>query len=387
MGYGLYVLIGAVAGGALVWLVYDLKAKRVIDDLRKRLGIAEAENLRIGPLESQLSQAKAYGAELEDRIAELKADAAQKADTIASLNAQIVEQAKAAKDKLSLLNDVQGRFCQAMATLSETAMNCDNDEFVRVMEVNVTAFEKTLMEDLENWQSRDRARTQEVCDVADSEQVEGPLFGQDEALEGLIAVDDDSAAAAVEAEAEVRVVEEDPLVVIEDDEEDEAGTADSAVTDDAVEEAAEEVEERVIAVEAGVEVDADEEGIDAALKADGDAVARLEEELAQELDGSDDDDEFKLDFGDEGGGEQRVEAGADDSGEIGLAEDDSRGDGADAVNAASVDGEDGMTLSLKFPIRELPAVEDEGRAAEESSDETLKKKLNSESEDAKREAV
>ncbi|HPD47765.1 MAG TPA: hypothetical protein P5279_14205 [Anaerohalosphaeraceae bacterium] len=396
MGYGLYALIGAVLGGGLVWLIYDIKAKRIIDDLQKRLGIAEAENQRIGPLEQQLADAKTHNAELQEQVAELKADVAQKAETIASLKAELVAQAKAAKNKLSMLNDVQGRFCQALATLAETALNCDNDEFIRVMEVNVTAFEKSLLEDIGKWQTRDHAVTQEVCDVAEREQGQMPLSAQDEVMEGLVAVDDGGGKGA-EPAGPVKPVDEN-LAVIDDPANGQAGEAPSEdagevqrLADETADTAEDDaalrlVEEDAEAADASNAPAADDEaaaaepetpaavpegngGVDAALNEDktADAVANLEEqlerELALELEDSPEDEELKLDFGESG-----EEDAAQEKIEIGAAD-------GDASESAP---------SLKFPILEIPA--DADSAAVEDAG---KKKLNSESESlaARREAV
>ena len=372
MGNVLYVLIGAVVGGGCVWLVYDIKAKRIIDGLRKRLGIAEAENLRIRPLEQQIAETKAQNAELQERIAELKEDIVQKADTIAALNVQLVEQAQAARDKLSMLNEVQGRFCQAMAALSETALNCDNEEFIRVMEVNVTSFEKTLLQDFEKWQSHDKAVTREVCDLADSEQAQRPLFVQDRVMEGLVAADAPMADEPAESIADLESEDEEIAMELETPEGPGAEVTDVVEDVDAQEEPAAE----------GDEAEEMDGAIDAALVEDGtaDAVAdlekELEEELALELDVSEDDEDLKLDLDDEAGAGEGVQG---ETGPIGLADESSRAEDTGEIRLADEEESDSAP-SLKFPILEVPAanVGTEGAVAA-AEDDAGKKKLNSES--------
>ncbi|RKY07454.1 MAG: hypothetical protein DRP66_06695 [Planctomycetota bacterium] len=174
MGYGLCVLIGAViggAGGALVWLICHIKSTRVIEDLRSRLAVAEEKNFRIPKLEMTLARNRTEVANLTGQVAALKEDILQKADKIAGLSLRLVEQTEAAKDKLTMLNDAQSRLCQALIALSETALNCDNDEFIRAMESNLGAFEESLMADISRWQGGARTTTREVCQIADSEQI------------------------------------------------------------------------------------------------------------------------------------------------------------------------------------------------------------------------
>ncbi|MBE0536264.1 MAG: hypothetical protein IH624_11400 [Phycisphaerae bacterium] len=395
MGYVLYVLIGAVVGGGCVWLIYDVKAKKIIDDLQKRLGIAEAENLRIGPLEQQLAESRAHISELQERTAELKDDIVRKTDTIAQLNVQLVEQAKAARSKLSMLNDVQGRFCQALATLSETALNCDNEEFVRVMEMNVTAFEETLLRDIETWQARDQAAAEEVCDVADSEQVE-PLFAQDLTIEGLVALDGqtgkepediitDEGITHVAGEVMLSAEAADLTQEATADAGSAAGGADDCAVveelrvlldseDEDVRGPAGDEDTAVVSVdETDKKEEDDEENMDAAINDQtADAVADLEreldEELALEFEDSPDDDDLKLDIDEE----ERAAAATDERLPEELAED------MDEIRLLDEDDSEAAP-SLKFPICELPANDAEATLANGAQAEACKKKLNSES--------
>lgn len=190
MVYGLCVLIGAVFAGALVWLICHIKSTRVIEDLRSRLAVAEEKNFRIPKLELTLAKNRTEIAKLTGQVAALKEDILQKADKIAGLSLRLVEQTEAAKDKLTMLNDAQSRLCQALIALSETALNCDNDEFIQAMESNLGAFEESLLADISRWQGRTRTTAREVCQIADSEQIAPALPHQDRALEELISPDE-----------------------------------------------------------------------------------------------------------------------------------------------------------------------------------------------------
>ncbi len=188
--YGLCVLIGVVFGGALAWLICHIKATRVIEDLRSRLAVSEEKNFRIPKLELTLAKNRTEIGDLTDQVAALKEDVLQKADKIAGLSLRLVEQTEAAKDKLAMLNDAQSRLCQALIALSETALNCDNDEFIQAMESNLSAFEESLLADISRWQGRPRTTTREVCQIADSEQIAPALAHQDRDLEELISPDE-----------------------------------------------------------------------------------------------------------------------------------------------------------------------------------------------------
>ena len=189
MVYGLYVIVGAVLGGALVWLAYGIKAGRIAEDLRSRLAVAEEKNVRMPKLELAIGENQKQIADLAGQINALKDDIIQKADRIAMLNLEIFERTEASKNKLTMVNDAQSRLCQALIALSETALNCDNEEFIRVMESNLSTFEESLLGDISRWQARDRAVTNEVCQMADSEQGAPALSDQDKAMEELVLAD------------------------------------------------------------------------------------------------------------------------------------------------------------------------------------------------------
>ena len=190
MTYGLYVLAGAVLGGVLAWLAYGIKAGRIAEDLRSRLSAAEEKNIRMPKLELAIGENEKQIADLAGQNTALKDDIIEKTDRIAMLNLDIFERTEASKNKLAMVNDTQGRLCQALIALSETALNCDNDEFIRAMESNLSTFEKSLLGDISRWQARDRAVTEEVCEMAESEQSAPVLSDRDNALEGLIQADD-----------------------------------------------------------------------------------------------------------------------------------------------------------------------------------------------------
>jgi len=190
MAYVLYLIAGAVLGGALAWLAYGMKAGRTVEDMRGRLAVAEEKNVRMPQLELAIGENEKQIADLTEQISALKDDIIQKADRIAMLNLEIFERTEASKNKLAMVNDAQSRFCQALIALSETALTCDNDEFIRAMTSNLSTFEESLLADISRWQARDRAVTDEVCEMAESEQTAPALSDQDETPEGLILADE-----------------------------------------------------------------------------------------------------------------------------------------------------------------------------------------------------
>ena len=274
MGYGLCVLIGVVFGGALVWLICHIKSTRVIEDLRGRLAVSEEKNFRIPKLELALAKNRTELAGLTDQVAALKEDVLQKADKIAGLSLRLVEQTEAAKDKLTMLNDAQSRMCQALIALSETALNCDNDEFIQAMEANLGAFEESLMADISRWQGGARTTTREVCQIADSEQIAPTLPNQDRALEELISPDEtaDEPEPQPEHQPDIAPALQTELAAeCDDSAPDVAVAADAADADDDIEED-DLITERIEA--------------DIALLAQ-----RLDDEISIEIDGADNDDD------------------------------------------------------------------------------------------------
>jgi len=271
-----------------------------------RLAVAEEKNFRIPKLELTIAENKSQIADLTTQIEALKEDIMQKADRIATLNLQLVEQAKASKDKLSMVNDAQSRLCKALISLSEAALNCDNDEFIKAMESNLSAFEESLLEDISRWQERKRPARSEVCQVADSEQLVRPLPCHDEKLEELIsqeqpAQDTDTTAESPSEQSGIDAVSPDESAVesTERPEVTDSDTDDAAVADEEsarTEVILESAEADTTPLDQAEEEDDDDteqkDLITLQTEADVAALAeRLDEEISFEFDDDDEDDD------------------------------------------------------------------------------------------------
>lgn len=194
MVYGLYLLVGAVFGGGFVWLLYSSKMNKIIAGLRQEIEAAMVSNANLeGVITEKKGQIEVLRDEkstLQQEIISLKDDVAQKNIEIAVLNQQLIDQKVASNDKLGMINDTQGRLSQAMMELSQTAMHCDNEEFVEAMKANLDQFQQDVIKDIAKWQGReveeDVVETEPVVNVQTEE-----TDLQDETLEELVAVDDE----------------------------------------------------------------------------------------------------------------------------------------------------------------------------------------------------
>lgn len=195
MIYGLYLLIGAVFSGGIVWFIYSAKANKIIEDLRRRLAVSEEKNFQIPKLElvvaekrREIDVLKEEVASLGGEIVSLKDDVAGKIDEINGLKQAIIDQKEAANDKLAMVNDAQGRLSHAMTELSQTAMHCDNEEFAEAMKLNLNKFQQDVLKDIAKWQGLEEIAAEMPTEVSlDAEVTEE----QDNTLEGLVAVEDE----------------------------------------------------------------------------------------------------------------------------------------------------------------------------------------------------
>jgi hypothetical protein len=152
MLYGLCLLIGAALCGTLVYAVFRAKTDKIIADLRDRLAVSEEKNFRIPKLEAAIADHTTRIDDLQRQVESLQADIAHKVDELQELNHQLLDERTAAKDKLSMINDAQGRLSRAMTELSQTALHCDNDEFIESLKMSFARFQEGLLADIARWQ-------------------------------------------------------------------------------------------------------------------------------------------------------------------------------------------------------------------------------------------
>jgi hypothetical protein len=190
MLYGLYLLIGAVFSGGIVWFIYSAKANKIIDDLRRRLAVSEERNFQIPKLElvvaekkREIDVLKEEVASLGGEIVSLKDDVAGKIDEINGLKQDVIDQKEAANDKLAMVNDAQGRLSNAMTELSQTAMHCDNEEFAEAMKSNLDKFQQDVLKDIAKWQGLEEVAAEMPTEVSLEAEI---TEEQDNTLEELV---------------------------------------------------------------------------------------------------------------------------------------------------------------------------------------------------------
>lgn len=206
MMYGLYLLIGAVFSGGIVWFIYSTKANKIIEDLRRRLAVSEEKNFQIPKLQLDVAEKireietlKSEIASLGEEIVALKDDVAGKIVEIKGLEQDLIDQKEASNGKLSMINDAQGRLSHAMTELSQTAMHCDNEEFAEAMKVNLDKFQQDVLKDIAKWQGFEEIAAEMPSEAGLEAEI---TVEQDNSLEELVTAADEVQEETLDSNAE-----------------------------------------------------------------------------------------------------------------------------------------------------------------------------------------
>lgn len=206
MMYGLYLLIGAVFSGGIVWFIYSTKANKIIEDLRRRLAVSEEKNFQIPKLQLDVAEKireietlKSEIASLGEEIVALKDDVAGKIVEIKGLEQDLIDQKEASNGKLSMINDAQGRLSHAMTELSQTAMHCDNEEFAEAMKVNLDKFQQDVLKDIAKWQGLEEIAAEMPSEAGLEAEI---TVEQDNSLEELVTAADEVQEETLDSNAE-----------------------------------------------------------------------------------------------------------------------------------------------------------------------------------------
>jgi DNA recombination protein RmuC len=132
-------ILAALLAGLGVWLVLRIRSATLEERLQGRdHRIAELE-ARIG---EELGQASRSNAEL-----------AQARQEMAKLETRLVEERKAAAEKLGLLNETQAKLSDAFKALSAEALKSNNESFLNLARATLEKFQEGARHDLEKRQS------------------------------------------------------------------------------------------------------------------------------------------------------------------------------------------------------------------------------------------
>ncbi|HUB68749.1 MAG TPA: DNA recombination protein RmuC [Candidatus Methylacidiphilales bacterium] len=133
------VLIGAALAGVGTWLA--LRAQTAT--LWERLAAREA---RIAELESRLAAESALVAGAQAELARLRHE-------IVAVETRLVEERKAAEEKLAVLNEAQTRLSDAFKILSSEALKSNNEAFLGLARTTLEKFQEGARHDLEKRQT------------------------------------------------------------------------------------------------------------------------------------------------------------------------------------------------------------------------------------------
>ena len=142
----LYLGIGIIIGGALVWLFLAARGNR------ERSGLAaEAATLneRLRGKDQQLGELKAALAENEERLRRTAEENAGLQAKLAGLAARLHEERKGAEEKLAVLDEARAKLADAFKALSAEALQSNNRSFLDLARVTMDRFQEGARGDLE----------------------------------------------------------------------------------------------------------------------------------------------------------------------------------------------------------------------------------------------
>ncbi len=134
-----WLLVGGVFGGAVTWLV--LRAQTAT--LEERL---TARQVKIGELEARL-------AEQSEALSLAQIEFAQARQDLMQMETRLVEERKAALEKLAILNEAQAKLSDAFKALSSEALKSNNAAFLNLAHATLEKFQEGARNDLEKRQT------------------------------------------------------------------------------------------------------------------------------------------------------------------------------------------------------------------------------------------
>jgi DNA recombination protein RmuC len=132
-------VIAAVVAGVGVWLVLRTRAAT----LRERL---IARDSKIAELEARLGEEMAQASRVQSELAQAQRNLAQN-------ETRLIEERKAAGEKLGLLNETQAKLSDAFKALSAEALKSNNESFLNLARATLEKFQEGARSDLEKRQT------------------------------------------------------------------------------------------------------------------------------------------------------------------------------------------------------------------------------------------
>lgn len=139
MEFAVCAITGGILGALAIWLVLRTRSAT----LQERLAARDA---RIVELEARLADETARTAAIQSEVSTLKQEAA-------TLETRLVEERKAAAEKLILLNEAQAKLSDAFKALSADALKSNNAAFLNLANATLEKFQEGARSDLEKRQT------------------------------------------------------------------------------------------------------------------------------------------------------------------------------------------------------------------------------------------
>jgi DNA recombination protein RmuC len=134
-----WVLIGAIFAGAATWLVLRTRTAT----LEERL---TARQIKITELESRVTEQAAA-------LSLAQIESAQARQDLMQSETRLIEERKAAAEKLALLNEAQAKLSDAFKALSSEALKSNNVAFLSLAQATLEKFQEGARNDLEKRQT------------------------------------------------------------------------------------------------------------------------------------------------------------------------------------------------------------------------------------------
>ncbi len=146
----LMLFVGVLAGATAIWLIFRTKLKYEYDRARaetegERATLAE----RLAGKDRQLQELREAFDRDVAKSAQVKEDNAHNLAKLAGLETRLEDERRAAKEKLSLLDDAQRKLGDAFKALSADALRSNNQSFLDLAKANLKTIQETAKGDLE----------------------------------------------------------------------------------------------------------------------------------------------------------------------------------------------------------------------------------------------
>lgn len=147
------LMTGLIVGGGVIWLLLRPRIKHEYDRARSEFESERATLIeRLQGKDQQAQKLDAGLSGLNSRLAEFQNENASLLAQISSLETQLIAERQASIEKLSLLEDAQGKLSDAFKALSAEALNTNSQSFLNLARDTLGHFQEAARGDLDTRQ-------------------------------------------------------------------------------------------------------------------------------------------------------------------------------------------------------------------------------------------